>query len=125
MDFVLNIHRHFDKVYLTYQLISPLSEEQFPEVKTPVRSLDGGGAARFRIAIAEKHRFLGIPANDNSYILFKFWVEETFLKFDPTEFDDLLNINEEEDDGKPMLEEKRFVVYGWAPFKVFYKKKVM
>ena len=65
-----------------------------------------------------------MPANDSSYILFKFWVEETFIKWDPNEFNDLLKI-EEEDNGKPLLEDKRMVVYGWAPFKVFYKKKVM
>lgn len=125
IDFVLNIHRYFDKVYITYQLISPLSEEQFPEVKTSPKPLEGGGAQSYRVAIGEKHRFYGVPANDNSYILFKFWVEETFVKYDPNEFDDLLKLKEEEDEEKPLLEEKRFVVYGWAPFKVFYKKKVV
>ena len=110
---------------MTYQLISPLSEEQFPEVKTAARPLESGGPGTFRIAIAEKHRFYGIPANDNSYILFKFWVEETFVTWDAHEFDDLLKVNEDVDDAKALLEDKRFVVYGWAPFKVFYKKKVM
>lgn len=125
VDFILNIPRRFDKVYVSYQLISPLSEEQFPEVKTPERPVESHGPTKFRIAIAEKHRFFGIPANDNSYILFKFWVEETFITWDPHEFDDLMKINEEEDDEKALLEEKRYVIYGWAPFKVFYKKKVM
>ena len=124
IDFVIDIPRLFDKVYVSYKLITPASEEQYDEVKSALKSIDRDGVKTYRVAIAEKHRFYGVPANDSSYILFKFWVEETFIKWDPTEFDDLLKI-EEDDNGKPLLEDKRLVVYGWAPFKVFYKKKVM
>lgn len=125
VDFVLNLPRNFERVYVTYQLISPSSEEQFPEIKTAIRHLESAGPGKYRIAVAEKHRFYSIPANDHSYLMFKFWVEETFVTWDPKEFDDLLAVNEEQTDSKPLLEDKRFVIYGWTPFKVFYKKKVM
>lgn len=125
VDFVLNIPRKFERVYVTYQLVLPSSEEQFPEVKTQVRPVEYNSVRTYKLAVAEKHRFFGAPPDDGAYILFKFWVEENFIKYDPHEFDDLLNIEEDEANDKPLLEEKRFVVYGWAPFKVFYKKKVM
>lgn len=125
VDFVLNVPRPFEKVYVSYQLLSPAAEDQFPEVKTPLKSLEVNNSSTFRVAIAEKHRFFGAAADDGAYVLFKFWVEETFVKWDPNEFADLMKVEDEVDSGKPLLEEKRFVVYGWSPFKVFYKKKVM
>lgn len=124
VDFVLDIPRKFDRVYMTYKLVSPSTEESYPEVKTLVKTLDRAGANMYKVAIAEKHRFTGAKPSEDAYLLFRFWVEEMFQKWDPHEFDDLLKIPDE-DPGIPMIEDKRFVVYGWSPFKVFYKKKVM
>ena len=124
VDFVLNVPRNFDRVYVTYSLVSPSTEESYPEVKTAVKVLERAGANMYKLAVAEKHRFTGAKPSEDAYLLFRFWVEEMFQKWDPHEFDDLLKVPDE-DPGVPLIQDKRFVCYGWTPFKVFYKRKVM
>lgn len=124
MDYVINIPRFFERVYVTYRLVDD-SQEKYDEVKTSVKALEANNVNTFKMAFAEKHQFFRVQASESAYILFKFYVEDTFITYDQHEFDDVLNIDEETDEVKGILEEKRFVVYGWSPFKLFHRNKLI
>jgi hypothetical protein len=64
----------------------------------------------------------GIEPHEETYILFKFWVEEEFPKYDPNEFDDYMNVVEED---TPVETKKETVIYGWAPFRLFNREHLM
>jgi hypothetical protein len=53
--------------------------------------------------------------------MFQFFVEESFYKFDEKEFDDL---NEVEEEDKPFEFEKKIVLFGWCPLKLFYGERL-
>ena len=76
---------------------------------------------RFKRSFAERHRIFGVVPNNYTYIMFKFFVQEKFLKIDENEFNDLFKV--EEVDPEPQYEDK-IVVYGWCSLKIFYNEKL-
>lgn len=120
IDHVLNVHRNFEKTYVTYEVVS-FFDDKVPETSTSNKPLDRD-VVRYKRSFAERHHIYGVEISDKTFLLIKFWVEEKFVKFDENEFDDLLNVEEEDPEFKY---EHKYVVYGWAPFKLFYKEKLM
>ena len=76
---------------------------------------------RFKRSFAERHKIYGVSQHNETYLMFKFYVEEKFYKFDEKEFDDLLKVEEED---KPFEYEKKIVLFGWCPLKLFYKERL-
>lgn len=76
---------------------------------------------RYKRSFAERHRIYGVSQHDETYLMFKFYVEEKFYKFDEHEFDDILKVEEED---KPFNYEKKIVLFGWCPFKLFYGERL-
>jgi hypothetical protein len=76
---------------------------------------------RYKRTFAERHRIYAVEPHEHTYIMFKLFVDEKFIKYKENEFDDLLKVEEKD----PEFEyEHKSVVYGWCPLKLFHKDKI-
>ena len=100
---------------MTVQIIDATGDTH--EIITTMTQPLQNDTVRFKRSFAEKHRIYGMSPHDESYLLFKFFVEESFYVIDENEFDDQLKV---EEDGKEPTKEKQIVLFGWCPLRVFY-----
>lgn len=98
LDHIINVHRNFSQTYLTFKVIDATGETH--ELMQTMNKPLSKDVARFKRSFAERHRIYGVVPHNHTYIMFKFYVEEEFIKFDEEEFKDLLKVEEKDPDFK-------------------------
>lgn len=119
IDHIINVHRNFPITFLNFQVMDATGEtQQLMQTMSKAMLKDN---ERYKRSFAERHRIYGVVPHNHTYIMFQFWVEEKFIQFDKNEFADLLKVEEKDPEFKY---EKKMVVYGWCPLKIFHNEKL-